>query len=301
MFIFVFIILHVLVSLAASATPHILPTRGGKPAKPHQYPWMLTLQNGYSVSNHNYKDTHDCGASLIPVRDGLSKSDIAVTTAHCVGSLQAACDLKAEQLCNKLIIAGKHFLNQSDQGQQLRMLRRAKCHPNWDNWYANGRQYDIAILKLSSPIDFSSTIQPIPLLKKRNQIEPGTICTVAGWGATKEGARVKPLTLQHANATIENDTTCLYWDDAYSPNTMICAGTTQDWRTKTGVKDRGVACHGDSGGPLMCNLNDNYGPILAGVFFRTDCIFCIGGPDGYAKVSAYVDWIEKTIEELSDL
>jgi len=54
---------------------------------------------------------------------------------------------------------------------------------------------------------------------------------------------------------------------------------------------------GDSGGPLVCRERDHW--ILYGVVSWGGCSFEIG-PTVYARVSAYLNWISKTIDGDSD-
>ena len=57
---------------------------------------------------------------------------------------------------------------------------------------------------------------------------------------------------------------------------------------------------GDSGGPLVCREGDHW--ILYGIVSWGSRYGCAAanGPTVYARVSAYLDWISKTIDENSD-
>jgi len=279
---------------------HIPPRHGGKSAKPHQYPWMISLQ-----FNLKGQPEHCCGASLIAVRDGLTNSDIVVTAAHCLSNIP--CDFGVENLTKFSIIAGEHLVQKVDQGEEQRKLSRAKCHEKWHK-YTSGSQYDIALVKLQSPIEFTSTIKPIRL-PKQNEIEPetGSTCVVAGWGYLNK-ERDPAIKLQHANVTVDSQTQCEeQWKKqlfvTYDPKLMICAGAANG----EGETNRVVACDGDSGSPLMCNF-DNNELVLTGLVSWGDN--CPGStkakgrrsrPDIYTKVSTYSDWIRETIKQLSDL
>lgn len=41
---------------------------------------------------------------------------------------------------------------------------------------------DIALLKLRRPIIYSDQVSPVCLPEQNNDVTPGTVCTVTGWG-----------------------------------------------------------------------------------------------------------------------
>ena len=53
------------------------------------------------------------------------------------------------------------------------------------------------------------------------------------------------------------------------------------------------ACHGDSGGPLTCVIDDQ--PVLTGIASRGYGCAEEGKPGIYVDVAHYVDWIEETM------
>lgn len=129
---------------------------------------------------------------------------------------------------------------------------------------------DIAILKLESPVQFSSTVRPVCLPNINHNFDNRDVSTttkqqlrtiflrtflfvfpssiqaiVAGWGLVKEGG-VTSNYLQEAIVPIISNSQCR--ETRYKSkitDVMLCAGL-----VKTGGKD---ACQGDSGGPLIVN------------------------------------------------
>ena len=105
---------------------------------------------------------------------------------------------------------------------------------------------DLSILTLSEP----STKAPTQVAgaAERSIWDPGTLATIAGWGATEEGGDL-PDTLQKAQVPITTDEYCesRYSDDDgwdFDPETMVCAG----------YPEGGIdTCQGDSGGPLFAD------------------------------------------------
>ncbi|KAM4836932.1 serine protease 55 isoform 2-T2 [Thomomys bottae] len=101
---------------------------------------------------------------------------------------------------------------------------------------------DIALLLLTSPIQFSHTVVPVclpPQPLPANWHE----CWVAGWGQTKPGDKTSERNeLMKAPMVIEDWNKCLAIFPKLTKN-MLCAGyenTSYD------------SCQGDSGGPLVC-------------------------------------------------
>jgi len=128
--------------------------------------------------------------------------------------------------------------NKEGQGQQF-AVKNVTVNPNY-NFLLNGSGYDVSLLELSTPA-------PYPTVKIAGKGEeglwkPGTMATIAGWGATEDGGNL-PDTLQAAQVPIVTDA---YAQAAY-PN---------DFENKTqigaGFDQGGVdTCQGDSGGPLL--------------------------------------------------
>lgn len=50
-----------------------------------------------------------------------------------------------------------------------------------------GVRDDIALLKLRRPARFNEFVRPACLPYPREKFKAGTVCSVAGWGVTKEG------------------------------------------------------------------------------------------------------------------
>ena len=107
---------------------------------------------------------------------------------------------------------------------------------------------DISILTLAEPSSQAPT--QVAGAAERSIWDPGTLATIAGWGATEEGGEL-PDTLQKAQVPITTDEYCesAYSDEDgwdFDPETMVCAG----------FPEGGVdTCQGDSGGPLFADAS----------------------------------------------
>jgi len=299
-FLFLCVFTFVIQVLFVHCGIHIMQS-SGKPPEPHQYPWILSLQKS-RTSNH-WK--HDCGAALISVSENLSQSDIVITAAHCFSECRRPNmkDIPADKLRTYQIIAGQHFLNKTE-GQQRLGLNRVKCNPNW-NTGQNGYQHDIAIVRLNSAINFSEIVKAIRLPSLNQKIDDDHICTVAGWGKVNDNHH--PIALQHATVKIKNEEECANeWQHSieakYDSKYMICAGRHENSSTNEQPSEhQKVVCLGDSGSPLMCDINGV--PTIVGIvsFSCDSCSEHESEPDGYTKVAYYVDWVQEVIKELSTL
>ena len=138
---------------------------------------------------------------------------------------------------------------------------------------------DIALIKLQTVngqgIQFNDRVQPICLPTSETAYQPGTLCSVSGWGMQKgnwthllvQSRTIKltlsislandkesvPRVLQVASVPILAGETCIK-EDIYGnflssdqfPESMVCAGY---------LEGKTDACSGDSGGPLACRIN----------------------------------------------
>lgn len=135
---------------------------------------------------------------------------------------------------------------------------------------------DVAILRVSVRFHtVDGILMPEPLAL--GVPITGTVCHLAGWGATSEGSNNASPNLMRVNLEIVDTGRCnRSYQGMVGPN-MFCAGT------MLGGRD---ACQGDSGGGLMCN-----GVITGIVSFGFGC----GRPrfpGVYMDVSAYTEFIE---------
>ncbi|XP_016905487.1 trypsin alpha-3 [Apis cerana] len=180
---------------------------GGTEADISQYPHQLSLQTS----------GHICGASVI-------NSQWAITAAHCVTSSASRYSLRAGN-------------SNKDQGTRYG-VKRVIVHPNYNSKTID---YDIALLQVDGTIQLNSNVQPVKLAT--SEPKAGTIVTVTGWGALKEGGSTSSH-LMKVSLPIVARSECQNAYKNYNTitNRMICAGYTQ------GGKD---SCQGDSGGPMV--------------------------------------------------
>ncbi|XP_045396896.1 serine protease 30-like [Lemur catta] len=151
---------------------------------------------------------------------------------------------------------------------------------------------DIALLQLASPVQ-PSDFTPICLPTPHDSFTVGTLCWVTGWGSILQ--RALSSVLEEVAVPLLDSNMCellyhlgesnlvglrLIKDD------MLCAGF---------VEGKKESCKGDSGGPLVCAVNNTW--IQVGIVsWGFGCIWAYR-PGVYTRVSAYTDWIQKTLSE----
>jgi len=246
---------------------------GGTVARPNSYPWIGSVKN----TGEGNKLSHFCGATLIRVSDIVDASDILITAAHCMSGKPTH------------VLLGGHSLSNPRPGQQLVPIAKTEEHPKWNSQTVAN---DIAIVKLQTAVSFSETIRPACLPASGEQINEGASGIVAGWGLlTEEGAY--PDLLQQALLPVSNMQKCksAYKDMTINETIQYCAGYPE------GKID---SCSEDSGGPyILKNSNGRY--VLQGVVSFGEGCARANVPGVYARVSAYIPWINNRVKALTSV
>lgn len=235
---------------------------GGNNASISDYPWQVAV-----TTSNNFQF---CGGTII-------NEYWIVTAAHCLGSYS-----------NIRVRAG--VTNKTHTGQTITVAQEIP-HPQY---HANSSRNDIALLRLSSPLDLSgSNAKAIPIvtqaLAASGMQDPGVMAVITGWGATSEGGSATN-TLQVAQVPIVSNADAMNiggYSQGQITDDMICAG----FLGQGGVD----ACQGDSGGPFVVpDASSPVGYRLAGA--TSWGIGCArpNYPGVYARVSHFQNWIEQT-------
>lgn len=77
-------------------------------------------------------------------------------------------------------------------GVQRRPVKKIISHPDYNQMTFD---YDIALLELTEPLEFTNTIQPICLPSSSHVFPAGMSCWVTGWGALREGGIMQELVI----------------------------------------------------------------------------------------------------------
>lgn len=235
---------------------------GGSPADEAEYPWLGYLSADYLVLGSS------CGGSLVA-------PTVFVTAAHCVEGLLPVPALNP--IFNSVAQSVYVHLgsNQAGAGEQIR-ASEIHIHPDY-----NG-DHDIAVLILEHPSNQQTIAWAQP--GDESLYAPGTIATVAGWGATSEGGSTSSQLLE-VDLPIISDADCAaYYGSSTVGSVELCAGVPE------GGKD---SCQGDSGGPLMIGSGDD--ALLIGVVSWGEGCARAGVPGVYAEVAALSSFIEQFI------
>ncbi|XP_077386662.1 polyserase-2-like [Festucalex cinctus] len=225
---------------------------GGVAASPGDWPWQVSLHR---------LGSHFCGASLI-------NNQWLLSAAHCFASSIAV-----------TAFLGRQSQEGSNPDEESREIAEIIRHPSYDpDTFDN----DVALLKLSLPVNFTDFIGPVCLATQNSTFFTGTESWVTGWGTIGSGVPLpSPQNLMEVEVPVVGNRQCnCDLNPITVTDNMICAGL------REGGKD---SCQGDSGGPMVSKQGSQW--VQSGVVsFGRGCAEP-EKPGVYARVSRYQDWI----------
>ncbi|PSN37052.1 hypothetical protein C0J52_20887 [Blattella germanica] len=146
------------------------------------------------------------------------------TAAHCVTKATVNHPLNPDLF---LVYLGKYHLKQwSEGGVQDKQVVEIYVHPQYNT---TNYQNDLAILILSSPVEYTTYVRPVCLWDK-GKVDLSNVIgkqgIVAGWGFDENGQITEDLKM--ANMPIVSQTDCLWSNLNFFPhfttNMTFCAG-----------------------------------------------------------------------------
>ncbi|XP_068129819.1 ovochymase-1 [Hyperolius riggenbachi] len=210
------------------------------------------------VSLQDKRRKHYCGATIIHEKWLL-------TAAHCkfiTGSHR--------------VVVGATDLSERDALEVI--VKRSIAHELYDV-EATPPVYDIRLLELERPLVLGDAVGVICLPEQGELLTEGG-CLTAGWGMTKGFAF--PKVLQQAKMPVMSKEECQkFWGQDISEGNL-CAGA-------AGAS----SCMADSGGPLICKMDDKYN--LVGIVSWGSNTCEPKTPAVYTSVSDFRDWIAQHI------
>ncbi|TNN51409.1 Transmembrane protease serine 4 [Liparis tanakae] len=229
---------------------------GGTDAFIEDWPWQVSLQQG----GH-----HTCGGSLVSPR-------WVVTAAHCFTGSK-------KELSRWRVLSGRTYIGTLGGSYVDRIILNGDYDPVRND-------YDIALMRLSSPITVGEVRKPVCLPPKAFGLPTSASMAVTGWGYLEEDGKVSP-SLQKAFIPLIDQAKC-------SSPTVYGSAITQRMMC-AGLLEGGVdACQGDSGGPLVY-LTASQWHLVGVVSWGVGCAR-ERRPGVYCNVEEMLNWIHTVVE-----
>ncbi|XP_059158144.1 chymotrypsin-like protease CTRL-1 [Physella acuta] len=237
---------------------------GGTGASPCQYPWMVMVTNSLTETM--------CGGAII---DSIH----VLTAAHCFYAADKRTGEMTKALPGQIVVlTGSTVIDlKTLTGLKVRFVAKLSTHELYNSkTLAN----DIAVLRLTSPIEFDRCHQPVCLVNHTMDVHQASHCRAMGWGVNSNDVTSSAQsTLQWIDMPVVDDVTCRQQYRSLVTPSTFCAGAKG--------KD---TCRGDSGGPFICRDDGPryhvYGVVSAGL--DQQCGNYVGL---YTKVSSFLGWI----------
>eukprot|EP00112_Aurelia_sp_Birch-Aquarium-sp1_P004750 Seg154.8 transcript_id=Seg154.8/GoldUCD/mRNA.D3Y31 product="Chymotrypsinogen 2" protein_id=Seg154.8/GoldUCD/D3Y31 len=235
----------------------------GDDAKRGAWPWQILML---------YRGRTMCGGTLVA-------PNWVVTAAHCI-------DGKESQARSFTVRVGEHNSRSNEGSEDNIVVERIFKHPSYDRRVINN---DIALLKLSRSARYSKYVSPACLPQQGASVPVGSNCYITGWGKIKHPGNMHYI-LQQGRLPVVSKQTCAALNTRISripiTDKMVCAGS--------GGSSRTGGCHGDSGGPFVCQSGGKW--FLQGaVSWGSGTCQSSKSYTVFARVAQFRSWIDQTM------
>ncbi|XP_052891799.1 trypsin-2-like [Anopheles moucheti] len=188
----------------------------GSTAIINDYPFMVSVQRWSQDAK-----THICGGSFI-------SEQWILTAGHCVDD---------DEFSRGGIVRVESSFHAS--GGIFLKIERTVLHERIA-YGTRGIDYDFGLIKLAAKFERAV---PVHMVASKRRFYPGELCTIIGWGLTKNTGDREQLRMVKVPIVARQDCSEGYAEIDTITRRMLCAGYAG------GGQD---ACEGDSGGPLIC-------------------------------------------------
>ncbi|CAN7942704.1 unnamed protein product, partial [Ixodes hexagonus] len=219
---------------------------------------------------------HFCGGALV-------KNNFVVTAAHC---------LEGRRPEDILIKVGGHDLL-NDDGVQYRKVQVWSVHARLT---AADMSYDVGVIKLDMPVNFTDTVSPVCLPGLRDTLPENTTCFSTGWGQTRGTGH--SASLKQTRVVVRPFDACeriRMIQPTLEADNVVCA------EDESGLSG---PCHGDSGGPFVCQNRRTgrwtlHGMTSMGVDITYSSAICgIGTPAVWSSAVVFRSYIARALSFL---
>ena len=177
-----------------------------------KYPWIVHMQAG---SGGSYDKTWSCtGALLDPTH--------VLTAAHCIirSKFGKAPGHNSDGIIYVLLGINNIADGYGEDAHIIANVSDYTLHPTWETLDLLGA--DIAVVTLSSPVQYSDKVKPICLPSNPGKNYVGKVAVASGFGGDVDGNKQKNL--METNVTVISDEECLTFNAS-------------DWITNDTIRD----------------------------------------------------------------
>ena len=170
---------------------------GGEKVEEGKYPWIVQMQTGSDgPSGHTWYCT---GALLDPTH--------VLTAAHCIVSSKFGKTPGQHSDGKIFVLQGTSNVKKNGYVHEAHILSNVSdyvLHPTWESLDMLGS--DVAVLTLTSPVQYSDKVKPICLPSNPGQNYVGKVAVASGFGRDVDGNEQNNL--METKATVNSEEDC---------------------------------------------------------------------------------------------